>query len=100
MICRTFYFETTNAKGLETISRDIENESMVYFKMFISLNADDIILMSESSEDVKWFFFVYFKRWKLKTSVHETKIIIFLKDRLSNNLKFNIDNRHIEKVKG
>lgn len=53
MICRTFYFETTNAKGLETISRDIENESMVYFKMFISLNADDIILMSESSEDVK-----------------------------------------------
>lgn len=45
-------------------------------------------------------FFEYFKRWKLKTSVHETTIIIFLKGRLSNNLKFNIDNRDIEKVKG
>ena len=83
------FLETTNVKGLETISKDIENELMVYFKMFILLYADDTILMSESNEDLQLMlneFCDYCKQWKLKVNVQKTKVMVFSKGGLSKNL--------------
>ena len=95
------FLETTNVKGLETISKDIENELMVYFKMFILLYADDTILMSESNEDLQLMlneFCDYCKQWKLKVNVQKTKVMVFSKGRLSKNLKFYIEDYEIEIV--
>ena len=37
------FLEGLNIKGIDSISRDIENELMVYFKILILLYADDTI---------------------------------------------------------
>ena len=47
------FLEGLNIKGIDLISRDIENELMVYFKILILLYADDTILLSESSDDLQ-----------------------------------------------
>ena len=47
------FLEGLNIKGIDSISRDIENELMVYFKILILLYADDTILLSESKDDLQ-----------------------------------------------
>ena len=96
------FLEGLNIKGIDSISRDIENELMVYFKILILLYADDTILLSESRDDLQIMlneFSTYCKKWKLKINVQKTKILIFSKGRIPKNLKFHIDNNEIEIVK-
>ena len=45
--------EGLNIKRIDSISRDIENDLMVYFRILILLYADDIILLSESGDDLQ-----------------------------------------------
>ena len=44
-------------------------------------------------------FFDYCKKWKLKINVNKTKVMIFGKGKISDKLKFFIDNSEIEIVK-
>jgi len=96
------FLEGLNIKGIDSISRDLENELMIYFKILILLYADDTILLSESKDDLQIMlneFSTYCKKWKLRINVQKTKILIFSKGRIPNNLKFHIDNNDIEIVK-
>ena len=45
--------EGLNIKIIDSISRDIENDLMVYFRILKLLYADDIILLSESRDDLQ-----------------------------------------------
>ena len=45
--------EELNIKGIDSISRDIENVLMKYFKILILVYADDTILLSESKDDLQ-----------------------------------------------
>ena len=47
------FLEELNIKGIDSISRDIENVLMKYFKILILLYADDTILLSESKDDLQ-----------------------------------------------
>ena len=62
--------EGLNIKGIDSISRDLENE-------LILLYADDTILLSESKDDLQIMlneFSIYCKKWKLRINVQKTKI--------------------------
>lgn len=96
------YLENANAKGLKSIDTDIENELSVYLRLFLLLYADDTILLAESREDLQLLlntFSEYFLEWKLKINVNKKKALIFSKGRISNTLKFYINNEEIEIVK-
>ena len=63
------FLEGLNIKGIDSISRDIENELMLYFKILILLYADDTILLSESKDDLQIIlseFSTYCKKWKFR----------------------------------
>ena len=66
------YLEQNNLKGVESVSKDIEIELLVYFKIILFLYADDTILLSESAEDLQQMlnvFSTYCDTWKLKVNV-------------------------------
>jgi hypothetical protein len=44
---------TCNLKGLDSISRDIEDNFDIYLKLLILLYADDTVLMAESPEELQ-----------------------------------------------
>ena len=96
------FLENAFVKGVDCISKDLENELVVNFKIFILLYADDTILLSESSEDLQNMlneFDKYCEKWKLKINVQKTKVLIFSRGRISKHLKFFIRNDEIEIVK-
>ena len=52
---------------LHSISADLENELMVYLKIFLFLYADDTILLAETSNDLQKSldnFANYCREWK------------------------------------
>ena len=60
------FMYTRNVIGLESVSRDLEDDLNVFLKLFILLYADDTVLFSESINDLQlqlnvfWFVFVVF----------------------------------------
>ena len=63
------FYKGFNIKGIDSISRDIENELIVYFKILILLYADDTILLSESKDDLQIMLnecSTYWKKWKFR----------------------------------
>ena len=96
------FLERENMSGLETISLDLENELDVYLKIFLFLYADDTVLLSDSSTELQILlnkFANYCHNWKLQINTEKTKILIFSKGRVPQNLKFFIDKDEIEIVK-
>lgn len=96
------FLEERDLCGVQSISSDLENELMVYFKIFLLLYADDTVLLSENSDDLQEIlntFVEYCDKWQLKINITKTKALVFSKGRISNNLKFLIGNREIEIVK-
>ena len=71
-------------------------------KLFILLYADDIVIFSESPEDMQSSLDIlnnYCNKWKLKVNTNKTKIMVFRKGGiLPRNLKFYFNNEEIEIV--
>lgn len=96
------YLENVNISGVQSLTLDIENELNIYLKLFVLLYADDTILLAESSSDLQLLlnnFSQYCNNWKLRVNVSKTKVMVFTRGRISNNLKFCIENEEIEIVK-
>jgi hypothetical protein len=82
------FLGTCNLNGLDSISRDIEDNFDIYLKLLILLYADDTVLMAESSEKLQMLlnaFDDYYTIWKLKENVDKTKIMIFSRGRQPQN---------------
>ena len=82
------FLGTCKLKGLESISRDIEDKFDIYLKLLILLYADDTVLMAESPEELRMLldaFDDYCTIWKLKVNVDKTKIMIFSRGRQTQN---------------
>ena len=63
---------TRNVIGLESVSRDLEDDLNVFLKLFILLYADDTVLFSESITDLQLqlnVFKEYCDLWKLKVNL-------------------------------
>jgi hypothetical protein len=71
------------------------------FKMFLLLYADDIVLLSKTPVDLQNGLNIlenYCQRWKLKVNIEKTKIMVFGKGRLPNNLRFTYGGQPLEIV--
>ena len=90
-----------NVIGLESVSRDLEDDLNVFLKLFILLYADNTVLFSESITDLQLqlnVFKEYCDLWKLKVNVSKTKALVFSKGQLSKNLSLYFGNDKIEFV--
>ena len=90
-----------NVDGLSTISGEIEAELEQYLKLFVILYADDTVLLAESCNDLQRqldSLAEYCDLWKLKVNVQKSKIMIFTKGRLPQNIVFNYNNVVLEIV--
>ena len=70
-------------------------------ELFILLYADDIVLMAENEADLQHCLEVlheYCTRWKLSVNASKTKIVVFHKGRLPNNIHFKYGEQNIEIV--
>ena len=95
------FMYTRNVIGLESVSRDLEDDLNVFLKLFILLYADDTVLFSESITDLQLqlnVFKEYCDLWKLKVNVSKTKALVFSKGQLSKNLSLYFGNDKIEFV--
>ena len=71
-----------NVNGLSSITNDLEEELLVYSKLFILFYADDTVILTESAQDLQHAldeFCIYCKYWKLTVNVKKTKVMIFSK---------------------
>ena len=72
------------------------------FKIFILLSADDIVLFSNSPEELQEglnLFLNYCKRWKLKINISKTKVMVFRRGgMLPRNLVFYYEAESLEIV--
>ena len=96
------YLEQKDIVGLKSISYDLENELTVFLKIFLLLYADDTVLLSENSNDLQSMlneFYNYCTEWNLKINTNKTKVMIFCRGRMPNNLNFFINGYKIEIVK-
>ena len=91
-----------NVAGLHSITDELEYNLNIYLKLLVILYADDTVLLSETREDLQHqlnIFSGYCKEWKLQVNVAKTKVMVFSKGRLSNNLKFTFDGMASDIVK-
>lgn len=92
---------TSNNIGVSTISNEIEHELGILLRLLIILYADDTVLLSETPEDLQNqlnSFLLYCQQWKLEVNIEKTKIVIFTKGRVKNNV-FYYNGKEIEIVK-
>lgn len=90
---------TTNNIGVSTISYEIEHELGILLRLLIILYADDTVLLSETPEDLQNqlnSFLLYCQKWKV--DIEKTKIVIFTKGRMKNNV-FYYNGEEVEIVK-
>ena len=69
--------------------------------LFLLLFADDSVFLSETAEGLQNLinnFEKYCKKWNLKVNVNKTKIVVFKKGRLNQNIKFAYRNDNLEIV--
>lgn len=80
---------TTNNIVVSTIFYEIKHEFGILLRLLIILKADDTILLSETPEDLQNqpnSFLLYCQKWKLEFDIEKTKIVIFTKGRMKNNV--------------
>jgi hypothetical protein len=94
------------SKGLQLMSEQIQNvlsddDIEVYFKLYVLLYADDIILLAESATDLQVMLDTmekYCTTWKLDINVGKTKIVIFSRGTVRNIPLFIYKDEPIEVV--
>jgi hypothetical protein len=95
------FLHDRNSKGLDSIAKDIEDELDIFLRLFILLYADDMVLFSDSAEDLQVQlnnFSEYCDTWKLKVNISKTKIVVFTRARL-NHFNFSYKGSNLEIVK-
>ena len=71
----------------------------MYIKLFILLYADDTVIFAESAPELQQALSVFEKyctEWKLSVNVTKTKVVIFSKRKLAQNVSFKLYNQNIE----
>ena len=73
----------------------------ICIKLFTILYADDTVLLAQSAQQLQNkinHFQNYCQKWNLKTNIDKSKVVIFSKGRLPENLKFTYGNRELDIV--
>jgi hypothetical protein len=80
--------------GMEGLTVDI-------LKLLLLLYADDMVILANSADDLQLGLNIlcdYCNRWRLKVNTNKTKIMIFHKARLAQNLEFKLGDFVLEIV--
>lgn len=79
---------------------DLSNDMLeFYLRIFLLLYADDTVLISESAEGMQKMldtFRDYCKEWKLNVNVEKTKVVIFSKKKIAQNVKFMFNDNKLD----
>ena len=89
--------ETRNCKGICILDDD---NATLLLELFALLYADDTVILAKSQRELQTAlnsFSEYCKKWKLKTNILKSKVLVFGRDRKPVNLKIN--GQIIERVK-
>ena len=71
-----------NEHKQEIISKDIAGLDLDYYKLFLLMYADDIVLFSKTDEGLQNglnCMYDYCQKWKLSVNTPKTKVMIFRK---------------------
>ena len=84
----------------EFVLSGLEGLDVITFKIFMLLYADDVMLFSNSPEELQEglnFLSNYCRRWKLKINVSKTQVMVFRRgDMLPRNLGFYYEGEPLE----
>ena len=74
------FLATENIKCIESVTKALEKDINVYLKLFVSLYADDTVLLAETADDLKLMqprqMFRFFQAANLKLKMFDLCIII------------------------
>jgi hypothetical protein len=99
-------FLSNKMAGLTDLSQDIrellsDDDVEVFLKLYLLMYADDMILLSETKEDLQIALdelYTYCICWKLTVNVSKTKIMIFSRGKVRNRPAFMYNDDEIEIV--
>ena len=87
--------------GIECFSSELDDRVYIYLKLFILLNADDKVILSESPEGLQSclnLYNDYCNQWKLQVNVNKSKIVVFAKGRQA-RYNFTLNDSALEVVR-
>ena len=85
------FLSSKNLYGVSIVSDEEDAELGLFLKLFTILYADDTVLLAESVDDLQEqlnCLSEYCNLWKLKVNVDKSKVMVFTKGRLPNNVTF------------
>ena len=74
------FFSFNNIQGIICQNHELDDDIFIFLKLFLLLYADDIVLLSESAEDLQTAFNVYenyCRIWKLSVNITKYTVLIF-----------------------
>ena len=95
------YFKELNGLPLQLIKDKCYNELHVFLEMFVLMYADDTVIFADSCEGMQNalnIFESYCKKWKLTVNTGKTKVMIFSKRKVRENLEFILNGEILEIV--
>ena len=95
------YFCQLDGIPLEKLKEKLESELHIFYKIFVILYADDTVILAESKEGLQKaldIFESYCNTWKLQVNVNKTKVIIFCKRKVKQDIYFTIQGQVLDIV--
>ena len=100
------YFVSRSYRGLNTFANDVRNnlsddDIEVFLRLYVSLYADDTIIMAESATELKLpldAVFNYSKSWYLSVNTSKTKIVNFARGKVRSFPEFTFGDSKLEVV--
>ena len=95
------FLEGCYVEGLKSISDELESHLNLFIKLFAISYADDIVLLSESANDLHKqldSMSEYCNLWKLRVNIENSKVMIFSRGQLPRVMNFLYNGKQLEIV--
>ena len=94
------FFSSNNIQGIICQNHELDDDIVIFLKLFLLLYADDTVILSESAEDLQTALNVYenyCRMWKLSVNITKSKVLIFSKGK-HQNYRFEYNKERLEIV--
>ena len=94
------FFSSNNIQGIICQNHELDDDIVIFLKLFLLLYADDTVILSESAEDLQTALNVYenyCRMWKLSVNITKSKVLTFTKGK-HQNYRFEYNKERLEIV--
>ena len=94
------FFSANNIQGIICQNHELDDDIVIFLKLFLLLYADDTVILSESAEDLQTALNVYknyCRMWKLSVNITKSKVFTFTKGK-HQNYRFEYNKERLEIV--